>query len=133
MSMAQVDISAVILLQATDLNGNGKKELVGVYALSVVDEKSQDSGIFKTPFVVWDNDEVEMLMPPLQTPRIFAGAIDIDQMANPNWWFRKGLMKRQRRTRDGKANRNSPSFKRRMEIDLSNIRSWMFVMDSAKD
>jgi hypothetical protein len=60
------------------LNGNGKKELVGVYALSVVDESSQDAGRFLTPFVVWDNDEVEMLMPPLQTPRIFAGAIDID-------------------------------------------------------
>jgi hypothetical protein len=75
----QVDISAVILLQATDLNGNGKKELVGVYALSVVNEKAQDSGIFKTPFVVWDNDEVEILLPPLQTEHIFSGAIDIDQ------------------------------------------------------
>jgi hypothetical protein len=75
----QVEISTVILLQATDLNGNGKKELLGVYALSVVDENSQDAGRFLTPFVVWDSDEVEMLMPPSQTPRIFAGAIDIDQ------------------------------------------------------
>ncbi|MEK7758559.1 MAG: hypothetical protein AAB304_02990 [Pseudomonadota bacterium] len=87
----QVDISAVILLQATDLNGNGKKELVGVYALSVVDEKSQDSGIFKTPFVVWDNDEVEMLMPPLQTPRIFAGAIDIDQDGQSELVVQEGI------------------------------------------
>lgn len=74
--------SSIKVLFVRDLDGNGKKDFVGVYSLTVGDRAGRIEQVFDTPFVIWDSSKLERLSagyPKLGIGRlIFSGAIDFD-------------------------------------------------------
>ena len=72
--------SRLDVIEAFDLDGNGKKDLVGIYYLSVVHNNPQGYWPHDILFVLWDTGKVEKIACEDRSPAfVLGGVIDIDQ------------------------------------------------------
>lgn len=72
------DRSRLFVAEAIDLDGNGKKDFVGIYELVVKENEGGLSSI-SIPFVLWDTGKIEKITSSGTSEFLFIGAIDIDQ------------------------------------------------------
>ncbi len=72
--------SKLDVIEAVDLDGNGEKDLIGIYYLSVVHDNPQGYWAHNILFVLWDTGKVEKIASEGRSPAfLLGGVLDIGQ------------------------------------------------------